>query len=76
MTTHELAKKLLEGPDVMVVHAVDVGYGCEEEPSEIDSAAEVVLYQANHSGYYGDLLFDRPRNESLDVREVRAVKLS
>ena len=76
MTAHELARKLLEGPDVLVVHAVDVNYGCEEEPREITSAEPVTLYQAEFNGIAFDLSFEAPRNKRLPCHETQAVKLA
>ncbi len=75
MTAHELARKLLEGPDLPVARAVDTNYGAEEEPSEIDATEIVTLYQAEFNGIAFEPSFEAPRNKRLPCHEIKAVRL-
>lgn len=75
MTTHELAKKLLEGPDVMVVHDVDAGYG-ETQPDEITATEQIVLWKQLLVGpYWSDMSEREPEVSDSDRMKIHAVRL-
>jgi hypothetical protein len=75
MTTHELAKKLLEGPDVKAVQqcaAPNCDYADEIETAEI-----ITMYQCEMvNGQWSDLIFEPPSNRVLPLRAITVVELS
>lgn len=76
MTTHELAKKLLEGPDVPAV--IEAPEPNEDTFDVIDSLESREAVQTNYGGSYGwdATLFDQaPRNHTLETRRVAIVVL-
>jgi hypothetical protein len=82
MTTHELAKKLLEGPDVPVVIDTQVGYGDSAEPDEISETCPVTLWQCafgvrpDGTVVWGEWRYDKPLNETLTVQSKPVVRLA
>lgn len=78
MTAHELARKLLEGPDVPVVYHDHVGYESETEIVQVDFTESVEVWQTKYcrSDDWSEFLERKPRNETLPVRSVQAVRLA
>lgn len=76
MTPHELARRLLELPDLPVIYDRGTGYA-EWEPCVIDTVEPITLYQVDFGqGWDPDLADHVPHNPRLPVREVQAVKVS
>lgn len=80
MTTHELARKLLEGPDVSVVFDGQACYGEAPDPDEVSDVSPIVLWRYDYAvgggkSLWGDWHYDRPMNETLTVQSKPAVRL-
>lgn len=77
MTAHELARKLLEGPDVLVFVDQDCDYGSSSEPSEITETEPVTLWQIDYVGHRwpNEYHFHKPNNPDLVTRSVEALRL-
>lgn len=84
MTAHELARKLLEGPDFYVVYDMADGwYGDYQETklATIDTVELLKVWQVDYGhgqGWEGPLEEkprDEPRNEKRKVREGEVVRL-
>ena len=75
VTAHELARKLLEGPDHLVVY-FNEAYD-ETTTESVDSLDHVTLWQVawNDREFDGGLCVDKPQNEKLTVRSIEAVRL-
>lgn len=76
MTTHELAKKLLEGPDVpAVIEAPEPNEDTFDVIGSLESREAVQIdYGVGHG--FDSTLFDQdPRNHTLETRRVAIVVL-
>lgn len=75
MTTHELAKKLLEGPDVPVVSERQCGYG-ETEVTELVAAERKTMWQVQiGSTWREDFEIADPSGEGWPTRSVEVVEV-
>lgn len=77
MKTHTLAKLLLEGPDVLVVHDIGVGYA-ETETDEITVTQPVTLWKCRIVGeHWSDMSELEPVGYSeAEKLKIEAVKLA
>ena len=76
MTAHELARKLLEGPDVLVAY-VNQTYD-ESEVCEVTQLSQATLWRARLVGeHWSDWSEESPRGfEGVDKQSMQAVKLT
>jgi hypothetical protein len=76
MTAHELARRLLAGPDVLVVYFDHVGYELETEVAAVEALEPVELWQAKYcKGDDWRNPVDYKPSERLPVRAVQALRL-
>ena len=76
MTAHELARLLLEGPDLPVFYYETIQGDLETKL--VEETRPVTLYQANYGGAAGwglSLLCEKPKVHGLEIREVKAISL-
>lgn len=66
MTTHELARRLLEGPDVVAVYPSEL-HG-DEFAQPIDDLAPITLHRVTVEGFGERLEFDPPERVNERVR--------
>ncbi len=73
MTAHELARKLLEGPDVLVFRDQGTGYA-EWEPEEITLIEPATLWQYSSLGVWSECLLDH-EPKCAGKRSLQALRL-